>query len=47
MYFLTLRGDNVVHIEFQSWADIMVIAPLLLSTLGKLIFDKYGNLFAA
>ena len=46
MYFLTLMGDNVVHIELHSWADTMDIAPLLF-TLGKLIFDKFGNFFAA
>lgn len=30
-------GDPVVHIELREWADIMVIAPLSLNTLGKVI----------
>lgn len=31
---------HVVHIELQSWADIMVVAPLSVNALGKVIFDS-------
>ncbi|KAM5571791.1 hypothetical protein ABKV19_012066 [Rosa sericea] len=37
-------GDNVVHIELQSWADIMVIAPLSVNTLGKIASGLCDNL---
>lgn len=30
------KGDPVRHIEFREWADIMLIAPLTASTLGKI-----------
>ncbi|VVA35562.1 PREDICTED: phosphopantothenoylcysteine [Prunus dulcis] len=29
-------GDSVLHIELRCWADIMVIAPLLVNTLSKI-----------
>lgn len=33
-------GDSVLHIELRCWADIMVIAPLLVNTLSKVIFHN-------
>lgn len=30
-------GDNLLHIELSTWADIMVIAPLSANTLAKVI----------
>ena len=29
------RGDEVLHIEFRKWADLLVVAPLDANTLAK------------
>ena len=29
------RGDEVMHIEFRKWADILIVAPLDANTLAK------------
>lgn len=36
-------GDNVLHIQLCSWADIMVIAPLSANTLGKVILCVFSS----
>ncbi|KZV38759.1 hypothetical protein F511_32715 [Dorcoceras hygrometricum] len=37
-------GDNVPHIEFSKWADIVVIAPLSANTLAKISGGLCDNL---
>ncbi|GMJ15402.1 HAL3-like protein A, HALOTOLERANCE DETERMINANT 3, ARABIDOPSIS THALIANA HAL3-LIKE PROTEIN A [Hibiscus trionum] len=37
-------GDNVLHIELQRWADLMVIAPLTANTLAKIAGGICDNL---
>ncbi len=37
------RGDPVLHIEFRSWADLLVVAPLDANTLGKFALGLCDN----
>jgi phosphopantothenoylcysteine decarboxylase len=37
------KGDPVLHIEFRSWADVLIIAPLDAHTLGKIALGLCDN----
>lgn len=39
-----IRGQEVLHIELRSWADVLVIAPVSANTLGKLAHGLADNL---
>ncbi|KAI3450153.1 hypothetical protein Pfo_006818 [Paulownia fortunei] len=40
----TRLGDEVLHLELRSWADVMVIAPLSANTLAKITGGLCDNL---
>ena len=37
------RGDEVLHIEFRNWADILIVAPLDANTLAKFALGISDN----
>lgn len=37
------RGDDVLHIEFRRWADLLVVAPLDANTLAKFALGLSDN----
>jgi phosphopantothenoylcysteine decarboxylase len=37
------RGDPVLHIEFRSWADLLIVAPLDANTLAKFALGLSDN----
>jgi phosphopantothenoylcysteine decarboxylase len=37
------RGDEVLHIEFRKWADLLVVAPLDANTLAKFAVGLSDN----
>jgi phosphopantothenoylcysteine decarboxylase len=37
------RGDEVLHIEFRNWADILIVAPLDANTLAKFALGLSDN----
>jgi phosphopantothenoylcysteine decarboxylase len=37
------RGDEVLHIEFRKWADLLVVAPLDANTLAKFALGLSDN----
>jgi phosphopantothenoylcysteine decarboxylase len=37
------RGQPVLHIEFRTWADLLVVAPLDANTLGKFALGLCDN----
>jgi phosphopantothenoylcysteine decarboxylase len=37
------RGDEVLHIEFRNWADVLVVAPLDANTLAKFALGLSDN----
>ena len=37
------RGDEVLHIEFRKWADLLVVAPLDANTLAKFALGISDN----
>ncbi len=37
------RGDEVVHIAFRNWADVLIVAPLDANTLAKLALGISDN----
>jgi phosphopantothenoylcysteine decarboxylase len=37
------RGDEVLHIEFRKWADILIVAPLDANTLAKFALGLSDN----
>jgi phosphopantothenoylcysteine decarboxylase len=37
------RGDEVLHIQFRNWADLMIIAPLDANTLAKFALGISDN----
>jgi phosphopantothenoylcysteine decarboxylase len=37
------RGDEVLHIEFRKWADILIVAPLDANTLAKFALGISDN----
>jgi phosphopantothenoylcysteine decarboxylase len=37
------RGDEVLHIEFRNWADILIVAPLDANTLAKFALGTSDN----
>jgi phosphopantothenoylcysteine decarboxylase len=37
------RGDDVPHIEFRKWADILIVAPLDANTLAKFALGLSDN----
>jgi len=41
------RGDKVLHIEIQKWADILIIAPLTANTLSKISNGICDNLLTS
>ncbi|KAJ7966296.1 Phosphopantothenoylcysteine decarboxylase [Quillaja saponaria] len=40
-------GDSVLHIELSRWADIMIVAPLSVNTLGKIAGGLCDNLLTS
>jgi len=40
------RGDEVLHIEFRKWADILIVAPLDANTLAKFAVGIADNFLA-
>jgi phosphopantothenoylcysteine decarboxylase len=38
-----MRGDDVPHIEFRRWADVLVVAPLDANTLAKFALGLSDN----
>jgi phosphopantothenoylcysteine decarboxylase len=37
------KNDPVRHIEFRTWADMLLIAPLSANTLAKLVYGNCDN----
>ena len=37
------RGDEVLHIEFRKWADLLIVAPLDANTLAKFALGASDN----
>lgn len=37
------RGDEVLHIEFRNWADVLIVAPLDANTLAKFALGISDN----
>ena len=37
------RGDEVLHIEFRKWADLLIVAPLDANTLAKFALGLSDN----
>ncbi len=37
------KGDTVEHIEFRTWADVLLIAPLSANTLAKIAHGMCDN----
>ena len=37
------RGDEVLHIEFRKWADMLIVAPLDANTLAKFALGLSDN----
>src|SRR5262245_33111912 len=37
------RGDEVLHIQFRNWAELLVIAPLDANTLAKIALGFSDN----
>ena len=37
------RGDEVLHIEFRKWADLLIVAPLDANTLAKFALGISDN----
>lgn len=41
------KGDPVQHIEFRTWADVLLIAPLTANTLAKIAFGICDTFLAS